>query len=982
MSESRGVATIGRSGTASSAGTAGPAEPRFTISAEIVGRDAELAELAGVLEQRDGAHLVEVVGDPGIGRTRLLDEFADVARNHGALVLAGRAAPGDRDTPFSTFADAFDDQHDAVRTAVTDCTPQSRAALAAVLPWTSGDSAGPGSPAARRRAVRGLIERLATRHLVLILDDVHRADDASLALIAGLLRRPPRAPMTIVLSYRDRQADGRLRTALHDRSRQVGATVLRLGPLSEGDVDALLAGRGTTSWRQRLFRESNGNPAYLRVLLSEQPAISMYLDLPRTDSDARTCDYAVFGAELDGVTGNVRAVAEAGAVLGDAFDAETVAAMVGRPVPATLDAITDLIRRDVVRPVIRGQYFAFRHPVVRRAVYHGTELRIRVGLHTRADELLAARGASVAERAPHVVQRARYGDVDAVEILRVAGRTVTLSAPNTAAAWYRTALRILPKGEEHLETRARLLAWLAKARGGSGYLRECRDIVHEALNILPRRPTPLYQRVVAFAAQVQRLLGTYAEAEAMLRTEIVALADDDTSEPAGLLHFEMAAVDLANGDTDAAQRSVANALRIARQQDRSALLAASEGLSAMAYATAGDVCAAAASLDRAAGVLDGMLDAQFAVSTDAVVWIGWSEMLLERWDDALRHFDKAVEFATRSGHRLGLPHLLLGQMSALRNRGRLADAEAAVEHAVYLAAESGSPEQLISAHAMRSWLATMLDRADEATDADRIVTEYAKDSASGWCETLALRMLAEARLVAGNYDGCLTLATTVGGPKLLGTDACSRVAWYELLTRAELAAGRVDTATKWAESATADAAMLAQPGRSALAQLAWAQVLLAREPESALEWAQQAVIGLERGGMVMDALRAKVVLGNALWHQGMVDDALGELRSAQHAFEQINAVAPARHARTERRRLAARTPRGSGGAALTGRERQVADMVRQGLTNRMIAKQLHIAEKTVEMHLSNVFAKLGVSSRAAVAGRLSQNRQLAAGAGR
>ena len=971
------MVTISGSGTALPTGTTASGEPPLAVSAEFVGRDAELAQLVGVLEHPAGTRLVEVLGDPGIGRTRLLDEFACVARKHDAIVLAGRAEPDGRDTPFAVFADAFEDQHDAVCTAVADGAPEWRAALASVLPWAASDSVGAVSPAARHRAVRDLVERLATRQLVLILDDVHRADDASLALLARLLRRPSRAPVMIVLSYRDRQAGTRLRTALRDRTQQVSATGLRLDRLSQEDVDTLLAGRGTAGWRQRLFRDSNGNPAYLQVLLSEQPAISAYLDLPRTDSEARTCDYAAFAAELDGVTDDVRAVAEAGAVLGNAFEAETVAAMVARPVLATLDAVAELIHRDVVRPVIRGQYFAFRHPVVRRAVYHRMELRVRVELHTRADELLAARGAAAAERAPHVVQRAEYGDVDAVEILRVAGHTVTLSAPNTAAAWYRTALRILPMGEEHLETRARLLAWLAKARGGSGYLRECRDILHEALRILPRRPTPLYRRVVAFAAQVQRLLGTYAEAEAMLRTEIAELADDDTSEPAGLLHFEMAAVELANGDTDEAARSAANALRIARQRDRSALLAASEGLGAMAHATAGDITAAAASLDRAAGVLDGMLDGQFAVSTDAVIWIGWSEMLLERWDDALRHFDKAVEFATRSGHRLGLPHLLLGQMSALRNRGRLADAEAAIEHAVYLAAESGSPEQLISAHAMRSWLATMLDRPDEAMEADRIVTGHAKDSAKGWCETLALRMLAEARLAAGNHDGCLTLATTVGGPRLLGADACSRVAWHELLTRAELAAGRVDAATKWAESASADAAMLALPGRSALAQLAWAQIMLVTEPESALEWAQQAVIGLERGGMVMDALRAKVVLGNALWHHGIVDDALGELRSAQHAFEQINAAALARQARTERRRLAARTPRGPGDTALTGRERQVADMVRQGLTNRMIAKQLHIAEKTVEMHLSNVFAKLGVSSRAAVAGLLSQQPRLA-----
>ncbi|MDT3400894.1 helix-turn-helix transcriptional regulator, partial [Streptomyces sp. B1866] len=87
-------------------------------------------------------------------------------------------------------------------------------------------------------------------------------------------------------------------------------------------------------------------------------------------------------------------------------------------------------------------------------------------------------------------------------------------------------------------------------------------------------------------------------------------------------------------------------------------------------------------------------------------------------------------------------------------------------------------------------------------------------------------------------------------------------------------------------------------------------------------------------------------------------------------------------------RLAARAPHGRGpagpwdpAAGLTGRERQIAELVGDGLTNRLIGKRLHIAEKTVEMHLSNVFAKLGVANRAAVAALITRAHQTAAGAG-
>src|ERR1019366_1623656 len=222
--------------------------------------------------------------------------------------------------------------------------------------------------------------------------------------------------------------------------------------------------------------------------------------------------------------------------------------------------------------------------------------------------------------------------------------------------------------------------------------------------------------------------------------------------------------------------------------------------------------------------------------------------------------------------------------------------------------------------------------------------------------------------MAGDQEGCLALVSAVGGPSLLAADACSRVAWYELLTRAELALGRPQAALEWAESATASAALADQPGRKALALLARAQALLAVDPEAALYSAEQAAAGLADAGMAVDALRARVVLGVALWHHDRYDDAARELKDAQMALEQLGATTLVRLARTERRRLAARASKArradsnAAAAVFTDRERQVADLVRDRLTNRLIARRLHISEKTVEMHLTKVFAKLGVSN--------------------
>jgi len=105
----------------------------------------------------------------------------------------------------------------------------------------------------------------------------------------------------------------------------------------------------------------------------------------------------------------------------------------------------------------------------------------------------------------------------------------------------------------------------------------------------------------------------------------------------------------------------------------------------------------------------------------------------------------------------------------------------------------------------------------------------------------------------------------------------------------------------------------------------------------------------------------------------MPDQASAQAQAAQLVFESCGAGPYAREAASLRRRIAARGPRGQpgpdGGAgrtalsALTRREQQVASLVSQGLTNRRIAQRLHVTDKTIEMHLSNIFAKLGVSSR-------------------
>jgi DNA-binding NarL/FixJ family response regulator len=225
----------------------------------------------------------------------------------------------------------------------------------------------------------------------------------------------------------------------------------------------------------------------------------------------------------------------------------------------------------------------------------------------------------------------------------------------------------------------------------------------------------------------------------------------------------------------------------------------------------------------------------------------------------------------------------------------------------------------------------------------------------------------------GDPEGCLALATSAAVTEPPDAADWARIGWYELLTRAELAAGHPPAAFRWADAAVATARRRDLPGCTGLALLARAQALAATDAATAAGYAAAARDALNDAGMVLDAARAALVNAAALAARGVRDQASAQAQTAQSVFESCGAGPYARRAASLRRRIAARGSRGQAEAgngagrtalsALTRREQQVASLVSQGLTNRRIAQRLHVTDKTIEMHLSNIFAKLGVSSR-------------------
>jgi DNA-binding NarL/FixJ family response regulator/tetratricopeptide (TPR) repeat protein len=952
----------------------------------MVGREKEREALERALDRlcEGAAHAVAVAGDPGIGKTYLLGFLADRAAEREVTVLAGRAVrESDRRVPFGVLIDALDDHLGAMsHEELARIGSDHLRLLGAIFPSLSRYDTGPVGPVLRAEryrlhaALRALLESIAGAGLVVELDDMHWADEESVEVAAYLLHRLPRAPVLMALAYRGRQAPEQLRSAVANAVMSHAITTLKLGPLSESDAAQLAATLGASRWHRVLYEKSGGNPFYL-VALASSPTLRQDSDRQDDDELPIAVD-AVLLAELMALTPAARLLAQAAAVVDEPFDLADATAVAELDIGHALRAVDELVEHDLIRPVSGTRNFAFRHPLIRQATYWRAAPGWRLGAHARAAQALERSGAPMAARARHVALTAQPGDFAAVELLTNAAREVRFRAPATAAEWLRAALHLMPH-RGHETQRATLLLYMARSLGVAGHLRQSRDTIQEALRLLPRDQIRMRAKAVASCALMDRTLGQLKEAQALLINEIASLPDQEAIEAAEL-KLELAGGELVGGDAVTAGKWVAQALAVATRHQASALRAAALGTMAMASTFREDVPAAAVHLRSAEALLDSLLDGELAKRLDAAVWVSRVEIFFDYYADALRHLDRALRLARSTGQVMILPYLLADRVLALRSTGRLVDASPCAEDAVDMALLTGSNEQRVIALAMRCWISTWTGDLDVALRAGNDAVERYDRNITPWTAALAFRMLGEARLAADDPEGCLALTETIGGADLPRADPWSRVGWYELLTRAELAAGRVEAAAAWAKRGSAAAARLRLRGRSGLALLARAHAQAAQAPAEAFDLALAAQRALTTAGMVLDAERARLIVGRALAARGKPDLAVAELRRAQAAFETRGARPLARLAATERRRLAAYAARsrvgtsGTGLGILTDREKQVAYLVAEGQTNRQIARQLQVTEKTVEMHLSKIFAKLEVSSRAAVASAVAASK--------
>ena len=310
------------------------------LADNLVGRAEELGCFDSAIAQlaTRRALALDVVGEPGIGKTRLLAELGRRADAQGQLVLSGCASELERDLPFWVFVDALDEYVEGLEPRRLDRLSRDvRVELAHVLPSleAAGGASAPWHDERYRahRAIRELLELLAAgKPLVLALDDLQWADAASVELIGALLRRPPAGPVLMAMARRTEPSPARLSAAL-ERARRLGSlTRLEPHPLTQAESATLLGDEIDAELATVLHRESGGNPFYLEQLgrsprppgrpVAASPIGFGPIMVPPMVAAALT-------EELAGLSATGRRALEGAAVAGDPFDLELAAASAG-----------------------------------------------------------------------------------------------------------------------------------------------------------------------------------------------------------------------------------------------------------------------------------------------------------------------------------------------------------------------------------------------------------------------------------------------------------------------------------------------------------------------------------------------------------------------------------------------------------------------------------------------------------------------------
>lgn len=892
-------------------------------------------------------------GEPGIGRSALLEDAAARAAAAGLDVLVARGGDLERELTFGVARQLLEGRLHRADAAERAALLAGAAHHAASLLGVHGAPPTELDEPSLVHALFWVCANLADRGPVcLAVDDAQWADAASLRWLVYLARRLEELPILLVVAVAtaELEAPHELLRAL---AAQPGAQRLALGPLSGEESAAVareeLGERATEAVCAALHEAAGGNPFLVREAAAGLAAAegAAEAEVPRVRLGPQAAAGFVL-RRLERMPPAAGALARAVAVLGSDASLAHAGALAGIA-PAEAAAAADQLA--AARILGSGRPLAFIHPVVRGTLYHELGPGERSNAHARAARLLHAAGVHPARVVTHLLAAEPAGDPEAVELLRFAAAAE--SDPRRAAVALRRALAEPPPAE----VRGPLLLELGQA--------EMRAYQPEAIAHLEEgralsRDRQEWMAATHALARAWTLDARPAAALDWVRAELAALPGEDgeTRE----VRLALRALEVVRGTVEPAQARALEAEAAAATTPAERYL-----LAALAYKAVDHGSAAEASA-LAGRALDGGLRSEGIRGTGAILAIGALEAAdaLDAAEVAARH---ALAQAREHGDVSGSALALTVTADIACRRGALTAAEADAREALELAEEHGL------AWAEPVAIATLVEtlaeqgRSDgaEALLAERELTDWQQGSARA-----ALFLHARGRLRMEQERHPEALADFEAAGELLGDYAIDHPAmlnWRTSAAEALLALGRADQARELVD------ADLARAREFGAAHPVGAALRVTGLLEGGPERLREAVAVLERSPAALARARALVDLGAALRRMGERAASREPLRQGMDLAHRCGASSLAERAQQELAASGARPRRRAltGVDALTPSESRIAELAAGGRSNREIAQALFLSVRTVENQLRSVYAKLEIGSRRELGTALTQS---------
>ncbi len=936
---------------------------------------------------------VLVGGDAGAGKSRLVGEVARDAESRGWQVLVGHCVDfGEGSPPYLPFSEAFgrlagDDPQLAQRLAETS------PAIARLHPAHRRLSESDATQEPTRRGalfegVHAILGSLAeTAQVLLVIEDLHWADQSTRDLLRWLFTRRFEAPVTILATYRSDDLHRRhpLRATLAEWVRLPSVLRLQLGPMSSADGRALIDALGPAGLAERdradILARAEGNPFFIEELVAASTVSGGRLPADLAD---------LLLVRLERLDDNARLVVRAASVAGRQVSHALLAHGTALADGALEAAVRSAVEANILVSV-DGTHYTFRHALLDEAIYEDLLPGERVRLHAAYATALADHRVegSAAELAHHAL--ASHDLVTATKAsIQAGGDAMAVGGPEEATHHYERALELLADPAVSAELSAEpaapgyvdridLVIRTSNAAFAAGHLSRALALALDQLNVTPPGGPPADRaRLVHCLAMTAFVMDHNIDLLSLTAESVRAMSDEPPSAlHAHILHAHARANYERSRDEEVAKWGAA-ALQMARELDLPAIVADVTILLAKIDERRGDSAAALAAVRRA---IEEARDAgeQFAelrgLYTLGSLYYGQGQLTesLDAYDEAAKRarelgrqwapygvdsvifaaivgyvagdWDRVARLVDMSGHKP--PEIAAGLFAAIALELAAGRGETAalaelprvrkawpLDGLIVITSASGA----IDLHGQRGEIAAALAIHEEAVEAVGELWQRPAFHARVRLAAVLLGVLADAAAAAAATERAELVRR---GDEVAGSA-------YEVTTT-PLFNGPEGRA--WAARLSAEHA-----------RLHWLAGVDARPLDELVTRWREAVDSFAAFGHVYEAARSRARLAAVLAAAGD-PEAVCEAERAASVASSLGAAALLAEVQRLGGDAASRSAAGREAESLTAREHDVLQLVATGRSNRDIAAQLFISPKTVSVHISRVLDKLDAASR-------------------